>query len=557
MSDLQSRATRTAAKNPVEVLDAVIVGAGFAGLYMLHRLRGLGLSARIFETGAGVGGTWYWNRYPGARCDVESMQYSFSFDEALQQEWRWSERFASQPEILRYANHVADRLDLRRDIRFETRVARAAFDEAADRWRVETDRGERIAARHLVMATGCLSTARLPDIAGRESFGGETYHTGWWPHAGVDFTGKRVAVIGTGSSAIQAIPVIAEQARHLTVFQRTANFSIPSRNMKMDDAYEGMWKSDYRARRLAARTMRTGILYPLNDKSALEVTEAERQREYEARWAVGGTSFIGAFSDLITNKQANDTAAEFVRNKIRQTVRDPKTAEALAPKDHPIGTKRICVDTHYYETYNRPNVRLVNLRETPIEAITPTGVRAEDGTEYAVDAIVFATGFDAMTGALTKVDIRGTTGETLAEKWHGGPRTCLGLMAAGFPNLFMITGPGSPSVLSNMMVSIEQHVDWLADCIGYMQSRALTRIEPTQEAEDAWVAHNTEVANRTLYPQAASWYMGANIPDKPRVFMPYIGGVGAYREICDANATKGYEGFCLTAGGRMEAVAAE
>lgn len=557
MPDQQAKPTQAASNDAAEMLDAVIVGAGFAGLYMLHRLRELGMSARIFETGDGVGGTWYWNRYPGARCDVESMQYSFAFDEALQQEWKWSERFASQPEILRYANHVADRLDLRRDIRFETRVARTTFDEAADRWLVETERGDRIAARHMVMATGCLSTARLPDIAGRDSFRGETYHTGWWPHDGVDFTGKRVAVIGTGSSAIQAIPVIAEQARHLTVFQRTANFSIPSRNMKMDDAYEGMWKSDYRARRLAARQMRTGILYPLNDSSALEVTEAERQREYEARWANGGTAFMGAFSDLITNREANDTAAEFVRNQIRQTVRDPKVAEILAPKDHPIGTKRICVDTHYYETYNRPNVRLVNLRETPIEAITPSGVRTADGTEHAVDAIVFATGFDAMTGALTKVDMRGTTGQTLAEKWQAGPRTCLGLMAAGFPNLFMITGPGSPSVLSNMMVSIEQHVDWVADCLAHMQARALTRIEPTQEAEDAWVAHNTEVANRTLYPQAASWYMGANVPGKPRVFMPYIGGVGAYRQLCDENAAKGYEGFRLTAGSRAGAMAAE
>ena len=541
---------------PLEI-DAAIVGAGFAGLYMLHRLRGLGMSARIIEAGEGVGGTWYWNRYPGARCDVESMQYSFSFDEALQQEWKWSERFASQPEILRYANHVADRLDLRRDIRFETRVVRAAFDEASDRWMVETDRGERIAARHLVMATGCLSTARLPDIAGRDGFQGETYHTGWWPHGGVEFTGKRVAVIGTGSSAIQAIPVIAEQARQLTVFQRTANFSIPSRNMPMDDAYEGMWKSDYRARRLTARQMRSGILYPLNDQSALEVSEAERRREYEARWATGGTAFMGAFNDLITSKEANDTASEFVRDKIRQTVRDKRTAEALAPKDHPIGTKRICVDTHYYETYNRPNVRLVNLRETPIEAITSTGVRTGDGTEYAVDAIVFATGFDAMTGALTKVDIEGTTGVTLADKWEAGPRTHLGLMTAGFPNLFMITGPGSPSVLSNMMVSIEQHVDWVADCLDFMQARGLTRIEPTQDAEDGWVAHNQEVAHRTLYPLAASWYMGANIPGKPRVFMPYIGGVGAYRQICDENAAKGYEGFRLTSCIRPNAIAAE
>jgi len=556
MPGLQPKQT-AAAVTPTETMDAVIVGAGFAGLYMLHRLRGLGMSSVVFEMADGVGGTWYWNRYPGARCDVESMQYSFSFSEELQQEWRWSERFASQPEILRYANHVADRFDLRRDIRFERRVTSAVFDEATDRWLVETDRGDRVLARFLVMATGCLSAARLPDIPGRDSFRGETYHTGWWPHEPVDFTGKRVAVIGTGSSAIQAIPVIAEQAKRLTVFQRTPNFSIPSRNAPMDADYEGMWKSDYRERRLKARMMRTGILYHLNEKSALEVSEEERLREYEARWAIGGTAFMAAFKDLITSQEANDTAAEFVRGKIRQIVRDPKVAEALAPKDHPIGTKRICVDTHYFETYNRDNVQLVNLRETPIEAITPAGIRTADGTEHLVDAIVFATGFDAMTGALLKVEIRGTSGRTLREKWEEGPRTYLGLMAAGFPNLFMITGPGSPSVLSNMIVSIEQHVDWLTDCFAHMQAHALTRIEPTRQAEEGWVAHNIEVANRTLYPKAASWYMGANIPGKPRVFMPYIGSVGAYRQICDEVAAKGYEGFRLSAGGTATAAAAE
>ena len=556
MSDLQQpKPVRAGGEEPAAMIEAVIVGAGLAGLYMLHRLRGLGIPAVIFEAASGVGGTWWWNRYPGARCDVESMQYSFSFDEALQQEWRWSERFAAQPEILAYANHVADRFDLRRDIRFKTRVTRAAWDEAAGRWRVETDRGDRVSCRYLVMATGCLSAARLPDIPGRDSFAGASYHTGYWPHEGVDFTGKRVAVIGTGSSAIQAIPVIAEQATRLTVFQRTPNFSIPSRNRPMDAEYETMWKADYANRRRQARQMRTGILYDLNPRSALEVSEEERQREYEARWAAGGTAFMGAFSDLITNREANDTAAEFVRNKIRRIVRDPKVAEALAPKDHPIGTKRICVDSHYYETYNRTNVRLVNLRETPIEAITPEGVRTGDGALHAVDAIVYATGFDAMTGTLLKVDIRGTGGLTLREKWEAGPRTYLGLMTAGFPNLFMITGPGSPSVLSNMIVSIEQHVDWLSDCLTHMRARGLTRIEPLQAAEDAWVAHNNEVANRTLYPQAASWYMGANVPGKPRVFMPYIGGVGVYRQICDEIAAKGYEGFRLAAQPQAEAAA--
>jgi cyclohexanone monooxygenase len=543
MSDAQPKPSQEGGS-----FDAVIVGAGFAGLYMLHRLRGLGLSARIFEAADGVGGTWYWNRYPGARCDVETMQYSFSFDEALQQEWRWSERFAAQPEILRYANHVADRFDLRRDIRFETRVTSALFDETTDTWTVVTDRRDRASARFLVMATGCLSAARLPDIPGRDSFAGATYHTGWWPHERVDFSGKRVAVIGTGSSAIQAIPVIAEEAAHVTVFQRTPNFSIPSRNKPMDDAYEELWKSDYSARRARARTMRTGILYPFNDTPALSVSEEERQREYEARWEAGGTAFMAAFNDLITDEVANGTAAEFVRQKIRAIVRDPRVADILAPRDHPIGTKRICVDTGYYETYNRPNVTLVDLRKTPIEAITPTGLRTTDGWAHAVDAIVFATGFDAMTGALVAIDIRGRGDVALAEKWEAGPRTCLGLMCTGFPNMLMITGPGSPSVLSNMIVSVEQHVDWIADCLAHMRRRGFSRIEPSEAAEERWMAHGHDVAHRTLYPRAGSWYMGANIPGKPRVFMPYIGGVGAYRQICDEVAAKGYEGFLFAAG---------
>ncbi|MBV1796711.1 NAD(P)/FAD-dependent oxidoreductase [Siccirubricoccus sp. G192] len=536
--------------------DAVIVGAGFAGLYMLHRLRGLGLTVRVFEAADGVGGTWYWNRYPGARCDVESMQYSYSFSEALQQEWQWSERFAGQPEILRYANHVADRFDLRRDIRFETRVTAARFDEASGRWLVETDRGDRVSAQYCIMATGCLSAARMPEIPGIESFAGGIYHTGHWPHAGVDFTGQRVAVIGTGSSAIQAIPVIAAQAAHLHVFQRTPNFSIPSRNQPMDAAYEALWKTDYAARRRQAREMRTGILYPLNEQSALEVSPEERQREYEGRWETGGTAFMAAFKDLATSQAANDTAADFVRGKIRAQLRDPAVAEALQPRNHPIGTKRICVDTDYYATFNRDNVTLVDVRRSPIQAITPTGLRTRDSA-HEFDSLVFATGFDAMTGALTRIDLRGRAGRSLAGKWAEGPRSYLGLMTAGFPNLFMITGPGSPSVLSNMIVSIEQHVDWITDCIRHLRARGLACIEATAEAEDAWVAHGNEVAERTLYPAANSWYMGANIPGKPRVFMPYIGGVGVYRQICSDIAGKGYEGFRLTAPDAIADVAAE
>jgi cyclohexanone monooxygenase len=390
---------------PAEAIDAVIVGAGFGGLYMLHRLRGLGIAARIIEAVAGVGGTWYWNRYPGARCDVESMQYSYSFDEALQQEWRWSERFASQPEILRYANHVADRLDLRRDISFNTRVTAARFDEAAERWDIRTDRGDRYSARFCVMATGCLSAARIPDFPGIEGFRGKTYHTGHWPHDGVDFTGQRVAVIGTGSSAIQAIPVIAEQAARLIVVQRTPNFSIPTRNRPMDEDYERWWKSDYAEHRRKARTMRTGILYHIDERSALDVTPEERRRVYEARWETGGTAFMGAFADLLRDKGANDIAADFVRAKIAEMVKDPATAALLQPRNHPIGTKRICVDSHYFETFNRDNVTLVDVRAAPIEAITPSGLRTREAA-YEVDSIVLATGFDAMTGTLLAIDIR-------------------------------------------------------------------------------------------------------------------------------------------------------
>jgi cyclohexanone monooxygenase len=533
--------------------DVVIVGAGFGGMYLLHRLRALGMTARVFEAATGVGGTWYWNRYPGARCDVESMQYSFSFSKELQQEWSWSERFAAQPEILAYANHVADRFDLRRDIQLETRVTAATFDEGTQRWHVTTDRGDSVSAQYCVMATGCLSTARLPDIKGRESFEGATYHTGYWPHDGVDLSGLRVAVIGTGSSAIQAIPVIAAQAGTLTVFQRTPNYSIPSRNCAMTPDYEGPWKAAYDARRAKARTMRTGIIYDatdsnygVNDVSAMDVSPQERERVYEQRWATGGTSFMAAFNDLITNQASNDTASDFVRSKIRAIVKDPATAEILCPKDYPIGTKRICVDTNYFEAYNRPNVKLIDLKATPITEITPKGVRTTAG-EFEFDAIVYATGFDAMTGALTNVDIRGRDGIQLREKWHGGPQTYLGLMTAGLPNLFMITGPGSPSVLSNMIVSIEQHVDWTVDAIAYMRANGLATIEPTADAEIRWGQHVNEAGERTLYTKAASWYMGANIPGKPRVFMPYIGGVGVYRQECDAVAANGYEGFVLTA----------
>ena len=527
------------------IYDAVIVGAGFGGMYMLHRLRGLGMSARVLEAGSGVGGTWYWNRYPGARCDVESMQYSFGFSDEIQQEWTWSELFSGQPEILRYANFVADKLDLRRDITFNTRVQAATWDEASACWTVRTDSGLQVRGHHVVMATGCLSSSRMPDIAGRDSFAGRTFHTGQWPHEEVDFTGQVVGVIGTGSSAIQSIPVIAAQAKHVYVVQRTPNFSIPSRNAPIPADYEAVWKRDYARRRAEARKTRSGVLSPLNDKSALADSEAERRDTYERRWKLGGTYFMQSYNDLALNKASNDTAVLFVHEKIRDIVKDPKIAEKLLPTNHPIGTKRICVDTNYYETFNRPNVTLVDLHDTPIRSITQAGLDTS-ARSFAFDALIFATGFDAMTGTLLKIDIQGRNGATLREAWAAGPHTYLGLMTAGLPNMFMITGPGSPSVLSNMIVSIEQHVDWVTDCMGWMRANGKAAIDADQAAQDAWVAHVNEVAHRTLYPQANSWYMGANIPGKPQVFMPYIGGVGVYREKCDAIAAAGYEGFVTT-----------
>jgi cyclohexanone monooxygenase len=524
--------------------EVVIVGAGFAGMYMLHRVRGLGLSARLFEAASGVGGTWYWNRYPGARCDIESMEYSYQFSGELQQAWRWTERYASQPEILRYANHVAERFALRADMQFDTRVSAAAFDESSSRWQVTTSDGNQVSARFLVMATGCLSSANLPQIEGLETFAGKTYHTGQWPHQGVDFSGQRVGVIGTGSSAIQSIPIIAAQAKELTVFQRTASYSVPANNAPLDPEYEARIKSDYAGFRARNSLMPNafGSAYPRNERPALEASPEERERAFETRWRRGGLVFLGAFGDLILDARANQTAARFVRAKIRATVRDPAVAALLTPAQV-IGCKRLCVDTGYYETFNRPHVRLVDVSRAPIERITPLGL-STGGRDYALDAIVFATGFDAMTGSLLRIDLRGRGGRALRDKWQAGPRAYLGLGIAGFPNLFTITGPGSPSVLTNMMVSIEQHVDWIADCIAWLRAQRRARIEASAEAEDQWVAHVNSVADRTVYPLCNSWYLGANVPGKSRVFMPLL-GYPPYVEKCKAVAAGGYEGFAL------------
>ena len=533
-------------------VDVIVVGAGMAGLYMLHRLRGEGLSAVALETADDVGGTWYWNRYPGARCDIQSLDYQYSFDPELEEEWQWSEKYATQPEILRYLQHVADRYDLRRDIRFETRVAAATWDDEASLWRIRTESanggGEtgEITCRYYVMATGCLSMPKAPEIEGADRFGGEVYFTSRWPHEGVDFTGKKVAVIGTGSSGIQSIPLIAEQAKELVVFQRTPNFSMPAGNGPIPEDKRAAIDADRAAYHEAARLSQAGVPVETPEEGVFQVSEEERQRRFEKAWSRGELLAPGeAFNDLLTNAEANDAYAEFIRGKIRSVVDDPETAELLCPKDHPFQTKRPCLDTNYYQTFNQPHVRLVNLRTDPISTITETGI--EFGSESATfDAIVYATGFDAMTGALVGVDIEGRDGVTLEDKWADGPHTYLGLMTHSFPNLFMITGPGSPSVLSNMVVSIEQHVDWITDCLTDLRDKGYNRIEPTETAEEAWGLHVNDCADITLFPSAASWYMGANVPGKPRVFLPYIGGVGVYREACDRVVAEDYLGFHLS-----------
>ncbi len=527
--------------------DVVIVGAGVAGLYAIHRLRGLGFRARAYEAGDGVGGTWFWNRYPGCRCDVESMEYSYSFDDPLQQEWKWPERYGTQPEILKYVEHVAERFDLMRDVQLETRIVSAVFDEGTGLWTLETDAGERVSAPFCIMATGNLSTPRKPAFPGLDSFRGATYHTGLWPREGVDFTGLRVGIIGTGSSGVQSIPHIAAQAKALAVFQRTANFSLPARNAPLDPEKEARHKAEYPERRRAAYDTPFGIAgYPAPAKKALEASAAERRRQYEEKWREGGSiSYLFSYTDLLTDADANETASEFVREKIRATVNDPATAELLCPNDHPIGTKRLILDTNYYETYNLPHVSLVDVRSDPIARIAPDGIELESGAAHELDAIVFATGFDAMTGAMREIDIRVAGGMTLAEQWEGGPRTYLGLMVAGLPNLFTITGPQSPGVKSQMILSIEMHANWIADCLEHMRARGLARIEATEEAQEAWVVHTREVADATLYPRANSWYMGANIPGKPRVFMPYVGGVQAYKARCEEAVANGYAGFVL------------
>jgi cation diffusion facilitator CzcD-associated flavoprotein CzcO len=533
--------------------DAVVIGAGFAGLYQLHALRDrVGLRVRVFEAGSDLGGTWYWNRYPGARCDSESHAYRYFFSKELYQAWESSERYPGPAEIRAYLDFVARKLDLRRDIRFDTRVTAAHFDEVACRWTIETERGERFTATWLVTAVGCISAANVPKLPGLEDFRGKWYHTGEWPHEGVDFRGKRVGQIGTGSTGIQAAPVIAETAAHLTVFQRTANYSVPARNAPLTPELKRWIKESYEENRAIAQSTVNGHAFRIAERKVADVTPEEREAIYEAAWETGGLQFRATFFDLVTDRAANATAAEFVKARIRSIVKDPETAGNLADIDHPYAAKRPPIDTDYFETFNRPNVSLVNLRKEPIERVTPGGIRTRGSAgvrEHPLDIIVFATGFDAMTGTLFKIDIRGRDGKRLREAWRAGPETYLGLQAAGFPNLFMITGPGSPSVLTNMPVAIEQHVEWIAECIAHMRKHGIRAIEPSAEAVRTWGAHVEECARATvLYDAKHSWYFGANVDGKPQVFMPYAGGLHRYRKHCAEIAAKGYEGFIMDGG---------
>lgn len=527
-------------------LDALVIGAGFAGLYQLLCLRDrLGLSVRALETGSGVGGTGYWNRYPGARCDSESHVYWYTFSPELMREWEWSERYPGQAEILRYLNFVADRFDLKRDIRFNTRVVAASYDEQANRWQVSTGGGETYVVKFLITAVGCLSTANVPDFPGLNDFAGDWYHTGQWPHEGVDFTGKRVGMIGTGSTGIQAAPVIAASAKHLTVFQRTANYSVPARNAPLTAEFQRYIKEHASDIRTATRETINGMAFRIEERRAVETPPEEREKIYEAAWERGGLQFRAAFQDMMIDKRANDTAADFVKRKIRSIVKDPRTAAILSDIDHPYAAKRPPIDTNYFETYNRPNVTLVDLRKAPIDRISRAGICTAEA-EYPVDIIVFATGFDAMTGPILRMDIRGRGGVALKDVWEVGPCNYLGLQVAGFPNLFTITGPGSPSVLCNMPVAIEQHADWITDCIRHLNDRGFECIEARADAMDKWVAEVNEAAHKTVLPLAKhSWYLGANIPGKPRVFMPYAGGMLRYRQLC-ADVARGYEGFMLS-----------
>ncbi|MBH1965099.1 MAG: NAD(P)/FAD-dependent oxidoreductase [Comamonadaceae bacterium] len=539
----KSQATEEGSDSELNV-DAIIIGAGFAGLLALYKLRQAGLTVLALEASDSIGGVWNWNRYPGARCDVESMQYSYSFSEELQQEWEWSERYATQPEILRYIEHVADRFDLNRHVRLNTRVVSATYKEHENAWKIQTHEGREIRARFCIMATGCLSAARIPEFPGKDRFKGDILHTGHWPKSGYDFTGKNVAVIGTGSSGIQAIPMIARTARSLTVLQRTATYSVPARNRMLDEAEKRAWKDNYAQLRETARYAPSGTLYEFGERTAEETSLQEQAAEFEKRWTKGGPGFLRAFSDISSSPIANKAAGDFIRAKIADIVQDPEKRRLLTPAiTLPVGSKRICVDTGYFETFNRSNVDLIDIRDDPIKGIEENGLSTQK-RKLDLDCIVFATGFDVIVGSLMKIDIKGIAGRTLKGKWKNGPGTYLGLMVAGFPNLFLVTGPGSPSVLTNMMVSIEQHIEWITACLQTMRQQGKNYIEPEEAAESKWMDDANSLAETMPFLRANSWYMaGPESGSSPRRFMLYSGGVGTYREICDRVAQQNYPGF--------------
>jgi cation diffusion facilitator CzcD-associated flavoprotein CzcO/acetyl esterase/lipase len=543
-----ARSSETTNSGTAQQVDVAVVGAGFAGLYLLHRLRKAGFTAVVIEEAGDVGGTWYWNRYPGARCDIQTIDYGYTFDPELDRAWTWSEKYATQPEILRYFGFVADRYDLRRDIRFGTKVKAANWDDSSERWQLVTDNGASVSCRYYIMATGCLSAPKPPEIDGVKDFKGAVYFTGRWPHDGVDLAGKRVAVIGTGSSGIQSIPLIAEQAAHLTVFQRTPNFALPAHNGPAPDDRKTYFETDRATYREQARWSLAGVPYPQETAVSWQLSDAERRERFEKAWAAGDLVHIltQLWADQAVDFDGNALIGKLIHEKIRAVVKDDETAAALSPHDHPFGAKRPCLDTNYYATYNRPNVTLVNLRQEPIQAITASGI-VTDKRSVDVDVIVFATGFDAMTGAIMAVHpITGRAGKSLSSVWAHGPQTYLGLTVAGFPNLFMITGPGSPSVLSNMAVSIEQHVDWVVDRLAALRDAGFTTMEATETAQSGWAQHMADCATLTLHRLANTWYTGANVPGKVQGLMPYTGGVGPYRSICNEVVGRGMLGFRLT-----------
>jgi cyclohexanone monooxygenase len=530
---------------PGDTFDAVIVGAGFTGLYMLHVLRQKGFTARLVDAASGVGGTWYWNRYPGARCDIESMQYSFQFSEELQQEWEWTERYASQPEILAYIEHVAERFDLTRDIQFDTRVEAATWDENTGEWTVETDRGQALHARYFIMGVGCLSAPIKPTFEGEADFTGETYQTSIWPKGPVDFKGKRVGIIGVGSSAIQAGPLIAEEAEHVYIYQRTPNYVVPSQNRPLTPEEVKDIKSDYKGFRAKAYAGLTAFLFERHDQSVFDLTPDERRARFDNYWNIGGLPFLGAFNDILFNDDANQACIDYWRSRIEEIIDDPKLVELLTP-DEEFGCKRLCSGTGFYEMFNRDNVTLVDVRGTGIERFTPAGLRAE-GVDYDLDTIIFATGFDAMTGSVTRIRITGKGGQTIQQKWAEGPKTYLGLMISGFPNMFNMVSAGSPSVLATMVTAAEQHGDWVGECLDHMRETGKTVIEATPEAEAEWSAEVKRAGDASLRTNCDSWYVGSNIEGKARVFAPYIGGWPPYVARCNAETASKYENCVLSA----------